>query len=60
MKAYEVESVRQLYEICNSLNTMLTCIMRPLLREIRPNINLHIPIQVKDKTLKSNSFFLRR
>lgn len=36
---------------------MLTCIMRPLFREIMPNINLHIPIQAKNRTLKSNSFF---
>lgn len=34
---------------------MLTCIMRPLFREIMPNINLHIPIQAKNRTLKSNS-----
>ena len=39
---------------------MLACIMRPLFREIIPNINLHIPIQAKNRTLKSNSYFLKK
>ena len=39
-----------------SEHMMLTCIMRPLFREIIPNINLHIPIQAKNRTLKSNYY----
>lgn len=36
---------------------MLTCIMRSLFRNIRPNTNLHIPTHVKDRTLKVIHYF---